>query len=244
MYQNKRLVIGEGAISGYLSIFLAIVCLGTTICAYFPEYLTTADFRQLYKGSYIKWGFSSVLKRSLGFALTSFILSKRTKLGFVGILIIAASIFLATGLPEYQNIDSKLFTIGMDWLLLDILISAVIFIPIELFLPKRPEQTKFHNEWRTDLVYFIISHLFIQVSSVLIKLPAEMAFSTIGLTTLQVWIQSIWFVPQLFLALLISDLFQHTAHYFFHKCLIYGAFIRCIILSKTSIGWPDQEFIL
>ena len=124
MAQNKRLIIGEGKISGYLSIFLAIICLGTTICAYFPEYLTTSDFRELYKPNYIKWIFLIVLVLSFGFALTSFILSKKTKLGFLGILLIAGSIFLATGLPEYQNIESKSFTIGLDWLLIDILISA------------------------------------------------------------------------------------------------------------------------
>jgi sterol desaturase/sphingolipid hydroxylase (fatty acid hydroxylase superfamily) len=215
--KNKRLIIGEGTISGYLSIFLAIICFCTTVCAYFPEYLTTPEFRELYKPNQVKWIFLIVLVTSFGFALSSFILSKKTKLGFLGVLIIASSIFLATGLPEYKEIESKPFTIGMDWLLIDILISTIIFIPIELFLPKRADQTKFHEEWRTDLIYFIISHLLIQVSGVLIKLPAELIFSKIGLTSLQLWIQNIWFIPQLFLALFISDLFQWTAHYFFHK---------------------------
>ena len=236
MAQNKRLIIGEGKISGYLSIFLAIICLGTTICAYFPEYLTTSDFRELYKPNFIKWIFLIVLVLSFGFALTSFILSKKTKLGFLGILLIAGSIFLATGLPEYQNIESKSFTIGLDWLLIDILISAIIFIPIELFLPKRLEQTKFHNEWRTDLIYFIISHLLIQVSGVLIKFPAELAFSDIGLTSLQLWIQDVWFVPQLLLALLISDLFQWTAHYFFHKVSYLWRF-HSVHHSIKDIDW-------
>ena len=104
---NERLKIGEGKISGYLSIFLAILCLGGTICAYFPEYLTTVDFREIYKPNYIKWAFLAVLTLSFGFALTSFILSKKTKLGFLATIIIAASIFLASGLPEYKGIDSK-----------------------------------------------------------------------------------------------------------------------------------------
>jgi len=166
MTKNKRLKIGEGKISGYLSIFLAVLCVGATICAYFPAYLTTEDFRELYKPGYFKWVFLIVLSVSFGFALTSFLLSKKTKLGFIAILFIGASILLASGLPEQQEIASKRFTIGMDWLLLDILISAIIFIPIELFLPKNLEQTKFHDEWKTDLVYFIISHLLIQVIGV------------------------------------------------------------------------------
>ena len=236
MTQNKRLKIGEGKISGYLSIFIAIVCFGTTICAYFPEYLTTSDFRELYKPNYIKWGFLIMLAISFAFALTSFILSKKTKLGFFAILIIAAAIFLGSGLPEYQEIDSKSFTIGMDWLLLDILISAFIFIPMELFLPKRVEQTKFHSEWKTDLVYFIISHLLIQVTGLLVQLPAVLAFSNIGLTGFQEWVQGIWFIPQLFLALFVSDLFQWTGHYIFHKVPYLWRF-HSVHHSTKDIDW-------
>jgi sterol desaturase/sphingolipid hydroxylase (fatty acid hydroxylase superfamily) len=217
MSNNKRLKIGEGKISGYLSIFLAIICFGSVICGYFPQYLTTADFRNLYDPTVIKWIFLCVLTVSFLFALTSFLLSKKTKLGFVATLILAASIFVATGLPEIQVIESKGFTIGLDWLLLDILLSAVIFIPIELFLPRRLNQTKFHREWRTDLVYFVIGHLLIQVTGVVVQLPAVSLFSTIGLDAIQMWVQSIWFVPQLLLALFVSDLFQWAVHYFFHK---------------------------
>ena len=75
--KSTRLQIGEGKISGYLSIFLAIISFGTTVCAYFPEYLTTADFRELYKPNYIKWTFLIVLTLSFIFALISFILSSK-----------------------------------------------------------------------------------------------------------------------------------------------------------------------
>ena len=43
--QPQRLRIGEGRISGYLSIFLAVLSLGAVICFHFPEYFTTPDFR-------------------------------------------------------------------------------------------------------------------------------------------------------------------------------------------------------
>ncbi|WP_108869058.1 sterol desaturase family protein [Aquimarina aquimarini] len=236
MNQNKRLKIGEGKISGYISIFLAIICFGSVICAYFPEYLTTADFRKLYTPKYIKWVLLGLLVLSFGFALTSFILSKKTKLGFMAILIIGGTILIGNGLPEHQDLDYKSFTIGLDWLLLDILISAFIFIPIELFLPKRTDQTKFHPEWRTDLVYFIIGHLLIQVTGVLVQLPAVIAFSGIGLEGFHSWVQSIWFIPQLFLALFVSDLFQWTGHYFFHKLPFLWRF-HAVHHSTKDIDW-------
>lgn len=236
MATSKRLKIGEGKISGYLSIFLAIVCLGGTICAYFPEYLTTEDFRELYSSHYIKWVFLIVLTLSFIFALTSFVLSKKTRFGFLGTLLIGISILLASGLPEYQEIDSRAFTIGLDWLLIDILVSAFIFIPIELFLPKRKEQTKFHKEWKTDLVYFIISHLFIQLIGVIVQFPAVTAFSSIGLTGFQEWVQAIWFLPQLFLALFVSDLFQWSGHYIFHKIPYLWRF-HSVHHSTKDIDW-------
>jgi len=217
MSNTERLKIGEGKISGYLAVFLAILALGAVICAYYPELFTTADFRALYQPKYVKWVLLGVLTLSFGFAITSVLLSKKSKYGFIATLILGTTIFLATGLPETHTIESKAFTIGLDWLLLDILISTIIFIPIELFLPKREDQSKFHEEWRTDLVYFIISHLLIQVTGVLVQLPATFAFKSIGLEGFHETIQGIHFIPQLFLALLVSDLFQYTGHYFFHK---------------------------
>lgn len=234
--KSTRLKIGEGKISGYLAIFLAVVCLGITICAYFPEYLTTADFRKLYKPDLIKWALLGVLALSFLFAITSFILSKKTRLGFLAVITIGATILLGSGLPDHDGIDSKAFTLGLDWLLVDILISAFIFIPIELFLPKRMEQTKFHAEWRTDLTYFVISHLLIQVTGVLVQLPAVKLFSGIGLDGFQTWVQGIWFVPQLFLALLVSDLFQWTGHYIFHKIPFLWRF-HSVHHSTKELDW-------
>ncbi len=217
MQEKKRLSIGEGKISGYLSIFLAIVSLGFVVCAYFPDLFTTKDFRNIYDPQVVKWAILGVLILSFAFAFTSFILSKKKRYGFISTIIIAATIFIGSALPETSGIQDKSVTIGLDWLLIDILVSAIVFIPIELFLPKRLDQSKFHSEWRTDLVYFIISHLLIQVTGVIIQMPAVFAFKGIGLEGFQDTIQSIPFIPQLFVALLVSDLFQYTAHYFFHK---------------------------
>ena len=217
MQEQKRLQIGEGKISGYISIFLAIISLGFVICAYFPDVFTTKDFRDIYDPQIVKWSILGALILSFIFAFTSFILSKRKRYGFIATLIITATIFLGSALPESYGINEQSVTIGLDWLLIDILVSAFVFIPIELFLPKRLSQSKFHSEWRTDLVYFIISHLLIQVTGVIIQIPAVFAFKNIGLEGFQSTIQSIPFIPQLFVALLVSDLFQYTAHYFFHK---------------------------
>ena len=78
--QSPRLKIGEGKISGYLSVFLAIVSLGFVICAYFPDTFTTKDFREIYNPQIVKWSILGVLVLSFVFAfgikISSFIFSR------------------------------------------------------------------------------------------------------------------------------------------------------------------------
>jgi ABC-type glucose/galactose transport system permease subunit len=48
MPQRERLKVGEGQISGYISIFLAILVLLGIFCFRYPEQLTTPEFREIY----------------------------------------------------------------------------------------------------------------------------------------------------------------------------------------------------
>ena len=161
--QPQRLRIGEGKISGYLSIFLAVISLGAVICFHFPEYFTTPEFRAVYPVDVLRWVLLACLVLAFGFALTSFLLSGKTKLGLTGVLISALAIVLGGNTVKIDDFNQSIASISLDWLLIDILVLSAIFIPIELFLPKRTEQTKFHLEWKTDLVYFAVGHLLVQL---------------------------------------------------------------------------------
>ena len=214
--QPQRLRIGEGKISGYLSIFLAVISLGAVICFHFPEYFTTPEFRAVYPVEILRWVLLACLVLAFGFALTSFLLSGKTKLGLTGVLISALAIVLGGNTVEINDFNQSIVSISLDWLLIDILVLSAIFIPIELFLPKRTEQTKFHLEWKTDLVYFAISHLLVQFTAVAIKSPAESIFGGWGLGAMQSTVSSWPFLLQLALAMLVADLFQYAAHRAFH----------------------------
>ena len=83
--QPQRLRVGEGKISGYLSIFLAVISLGAVICFHFPEYFTTPEFRAVYPVEVLRWMLLACLVLAFGFAFTSFLLSGKTKLGLAGV---------------------------------------------------------------------------------------------------------------------------------------------------------------
>jgi lathosterol oxidase len=97
---------------------------------------------------------TSVIIASFFFALLSFILSRKKKWALIGIVICTASIVIGGFNVQGRSVEKTAWHLGLDWLLLDLLLMAVIFIPIEMVMPKRKEQPRFHEEWRTDLVYF------------------------------------------------------------------------------------------
>jgi sterol desaturase/sphingolipid hydroxylase (fatty acid hydroxylase superfamily) len=219
MNQTKpqRLQIGKGQISGYISIFLSILALASILCFIFPEKLTTPEFREIYTAQAMQMLIKVVLVLSLAFALLSFLLSKKIKLAAIGAGIAGVAIVLGALNVQGTAVQKSDWYFGLDWMLLDLLLMVAIFIPIELFFPKNKNQTKFHEEWRTDLVYFVISHLFIQFFGIITQKPAVVFFGWIGLDKVHIWIQQLPFIAALLVAFFTTDFFQYWAHRIFHN---------------------------
>jgi len=215
--KNIRLKFGEGKISGYSSIFLGLLSFLGVICFKYPEWLTTPEFREVYTGESMKVLLTSVIIASFFFAVLSFILSNEKKWALIGILVCTASIIIGGFNVEGRSVEKTGWHLGLDWLLLDLLLMAVIFVPIEMVMPKKKDQSRFHEEWKTDLVYFVISHLFIQFFGVITQKPATIFFGWMGFSGLHSWVQGLPYLIELLFAFLVTDLFQYWAHRFFHS---------------------------
>ncbi|MES2733249.1 MAG: sterol desaturase family protein [Bacteroidota bacterium] len=214
---NQRLKIGEGFISGYISIFLGVISLLSILCFHFPDSFTTPEFRKVYEVAFMRKVLFGIIIGSFFFAVLSFLLSQQKKLGAIGIILSTVSISFGGYHAQVGEVHNKGWHIGLDWLLLDLLILSIIFIPIEMAFPKNKNQSRFHPEWRTDLVYFAISHLLVQMFGVITQAPAAFFFGWIGLDKFQTWVQHLPFVLEFGLALLVTDFFQYWAHRFFHS---------------------------
>jgi sterol desaturase/sphingolipid hydroxylase (fatty acid hydroxylase superfamily) len=236
MSQNKRLVIGQGQISGYISIFLATLVLLGIFCFKYPEQLTTPEFREIYTKESMQVLMAAGIIASFFFALLSLILSKKIKWALTGSSIAALAVLLGAFTVQGRSVEKVSWHFGLDWMLLDLLLMTVIFIPLELFFPKNLEQTKFHEEWRTDLMYFVISHLFIQFFGIITQKPAVLFFGWIGFDKVHLWVQNLPFIAALFLAFFTTDLFQYWAHRFFHTRVYLWRF-HSIHHSTQNMDW-------
>ena len=51
--------------------------------------------------------------------------------------------------------------IGLDWFILDLLGSTLIFVLIEKLFPLYKGQTVFRKEWQTDMAHFVMNHFIV-----------------------------------------------------------------------------------
>lgn len=231
-----RIPFGKGKISGYISIFLSILAITSILCFVFPEQLTTPEFREVYTAQSMQILVKAVIIGSFFFALLSLLLSKKLKWALIGSGISGLAILLGAFNVQGSAVEKSDWYFGLDWMLLDLLLMTVIFIPIELFFPKNPNQTKFHKEWQTDLVYFVISHLFIQFFGIITQKPAVVFFGWIGLDKVHTWIQQLPFIVALLLAFFATDFFQYWAHRIFHNHIYLWRF-HSVHHSTQHMDW-------
>jgi len=234
--KRKRMRVGEGRISGAISIFLGLSSLAGMLCFKFPEELTTPEFREVYTAEMAENIMLGGIIATFLFALVSLLLSKNKKYAVVGVVLGALAVLLGGMTVEGRAVEKMNWSLGLDWLILDLLVMVLIFVPIELVFPKNKLQSKFHPEWRTDLVYFGISHLAIQLFGVLTKKPAVAFFGWMNLEGVHQWVNDLPFIVELLMALVVTDLFQYVAHRIFHSHYFLWRF-HSIHHSTENMDW-------
>jgi sterol desaturase/sphingolipid hydroxylase (fatty acid hydroxylase superfamily) len=114
------------------------------------------------------------------------------------------------------DIDSDVY-LGLDWFLLSLAFTGIIFIPIERMLGRR-EQPIFRFEWREDLLYFTISSLLVQGLTFLSLAPSLAILKTTNWANdFRELVGSQWLVMQFIEIMILTDLVQYWFHRAFHR---------------------------
>lgn len=236
MSPNKRLKIGEGRISGHISTFLGMLALLGLLCYQWPEKLTTPEFREVYTKESMEMLMVGGVIAAFFFSLMSVIFSKKLTWAWSGFVLAATAVVFGAFSVEGRDVAKSSWYFGLDWLILDLLLMTAIFLPLELFFPRNKSQSKFHEEWRTDLTYFAISHLFIQFFGVVTKKPAILFFGWMGLDKVHAYVENLPFILGFLLALFTTDFFQYWTHRFFHSKVALWRF-HSIHHSTQNMDW-------
>ena len=213
---GKELRLGSGWLSGVLALVLAGVGLGAVLCLRYPNLLTVPEARGVYAVGIIRLLVHLVLIGAFLLGIVSIVLRSRRVLGFaaIGLVFVAVALGGSTT-SSHTEIASDVY-LGLDWFLLSLIFTGIVFIPIERILGNR-EQPIFRFEWREDLLYFLISTLFVQVLAFLSMFPALTILHNTDWIGLRGWIGSLPFLLQFLAIVLLTDLVQYWMHRTFHR---------------------------
>lgn len=208
---------GEGRISGYTSVLLGAMSVATVLCFLYPSLLTTTELRSVYDPDQIRLLLRAAICVSLGFGLVTFGLNRKKRMGAVGILLTLAALALGGWNVHGAPVQGRELSLGLDWLLLDLLISVAVFTFIEKVIPREREQAILRPEWQLDLVYFGINHLLISVLLLVANGFAPLAFGWATNARVQAAVSALPLAAQVALLVLAADFVQYWTHRLFHE---------------------------
>lgn len=227
---------GSGWISGTSSVFLGGLALLGVLAFWFPGVFTTAEFRARYPIPLLRTLLEGVIALAFVLGALSMLLRRRKVLGLIGIALSLVALLAGGGDVPIQSEFDQPFTLGLDWFALNLLLLALVFVPLERAFARLPDQSTFRFGWTTDGAHFMVSHLAVQALTFMTLLPATALAGLWQPAGLQDAIrgQPLWL--QFVEILVVSDLTQYWIHRAFHTVPVLWRF-HAIHHSSREMDW-------
>jgi lathosterol oxidase len=227
---------GTGWWSGILSAFFGFLAFGAVLCLHFPQLLTSPELRVHYPMHVMRILIECLIAAAFALGVIASFLRRKKILALTGITLALAATALGGSSVQINGTLHNGPAIGVDWFLLDMLLMALIYVPLERIWPQYPEQGTFRKDWTLDVVYFMSTHLPIQILSFLVLLPATQAVKYLGVPGLQHAIARVPWLVQFFLAVLVADITEYFIHLAFHKIPFMWRF-HAVHHSSKALDW-------
>lgn len=227
---------GKGLRSGVFALVLAMLCLLGVLAFHFPAYLTTPELRHTYDVATLRQLLFWSMVVAGGIAVANVVMGRARWLSAAAFGFVAVSALMGgSDVPVGEFPDHTPY-IGLDWLVLDLFGSSLIFIFIEKLFPLRKDQPVFRAEWQTDLHHFIVNHLVVGFILLATNLLVHRFFGWAVKDGIQGWIAGLPFWGALFLIILVADLMQYWTHRAYHEIPLLWR-LHAVHHSVKSMDW-------
>ena len=206
------------------------------LCLYFPQLLTTPELRAHYPVAIIRLLIQGLIWSSLLFGTIGSLLRKKKVLALCGLGLATVAALLGGANVKLAGELSDGPAIGLDYFLLDLFATALIYVPLERIWPRYPAQSTFRPQWTLDIIYFISTHIPVQVVSFLVLLPATEATRYLAIPQVAQFIASLPLLVQFFLAVIVADIAEWAIHFALHKVPFLWRF-HSIHHSSKALDW-------
>lgn len=227
---------GKGLVSGVIALALGALCLLGVLAFHFPEYLTTPQLRRSYSVETMRQLLYWAMVLSGGISLLNIVLGRARWLALGAFVLVALTALLGGHKVPVGDFADHTPYIGLDWFILDLLGSSLIFIFIEKLFALRRDQPVFRPEWQTDLHHFIVNHMIVGFVLLATNLAVHKLFGWAAKDGLQAWVQDLNFFVALFAIVLVADLVQYWTHRAYHEVPLLWR-LHAVHHSAKSMDW-------
>ncbi len=208
---------GHGLVTGVIALGLASLCFLGVLAFHFPQYLTTPQLRQNYDVNLLRQLMLGAMIVSGALALFNIIRGRSRWLALAAFVLVGLTLALGGHKVPVNDFADNTPYIGLDWFILDLLGSTLIFVFIEKLFALRREQPVFRAQWQTDLHHFIVNHMLVGFVLLAVNLLVHKLFGWAAKDGVRFWVQDLPFPLALFLIVLVADLVQYGTHRAYHE---------------------------
>jgi sterol desaturase/sphingolipid hydroxylase (fatty acid hydroxylase superfamily) len=208
---------GRGRVTGVIAFSLALLCFLGVLAFHFPQYLTTPELRKNYSVDVLRQLLFFSLILAGGMAAANVLLARNRSLNAAAMGLVLVSVALGGSSVPVGDFPDHTPYIGLDWFILDLLGSTLIFVLIEKMFPLYKGQPVFRAEWQTDFMHFIVNHFMVGLVLLAVNFLIHRFFGWATYEPLQQWVQDLPFAIELFAILLVADLVQYWTHRAYHE---------------------------
>ena len=174
--QSGSLDVGRGKITGIIALTLGGLAVLSVLAFHFPEYLTTPDLRRKYDVNVLREILLVGMVIAGGLAVANLVRLRNRWLNGTALILVGLA-FAAGGhrIPVGDFPDNTPY-IGLDWFVLDLLGSSLVFILIEKLFPLHRGQPVFRPDWQVDFTHFVVNHLLVGLALVIVNFAIHRLF--------------------------------------------------------------------
>lgn len=228
---------GRGLVTGVIALTLSILCVLGVLAFHFPEYLTTPQLRKSYSVDAIRQLLLGSMVAAGALSLINIIFNRARWLSGSAFLLVALAAVLGGHRVHVDpNFPEHTPYIGLDWFILDLLGSSLIFIFIEKLFALRKDQPVFRPEWQTDFQHFVVNHMVVGFVLLATNLMVHRFFGWAAHDGLRGWVTDLPFWTGLLFIILVADLVQYWTHRAYHEVPLLWR-LHAVHHSVKSMDW-------
>ncbi|HEX7813812.1 sterol desaturase family protein [Dyella sp.] len=226
----------QTGVTTVIALCLGFLSLLAVLAFHFPQYLTTPELRHKYSVDVLRQLLLGGLLVAGGIALGNIVLNRRRNLNLVALTMVIAAVALGGSRVPVGNFPEHTPYVGLDWFILDLLGSTLIFVAFEKLFPLYKGQALFRKEWQTDLKHFAVNHFIVGLILLVVNFLLHHLFGWLQSSQFQQMVHGIWFVPQLLLCILVADMAQYWTHRAYHEVPFLWRF-HAVHHSVKTMDW-------